>query len=133
MKLAYANDIVLKFSVAKRVSSLGVEERYPVPLRRVSLESSDPLTPSLHHEVCIRLALKWINETMEPSVLVPTMIVFSRLQSIPITASTLPAQQERTAALRTARKYMDSILADIQVNKSFILDVATRHTFQGHS
>lgn len=52
-----------------------------------------------------------MKDTMAPGGLVPTLMAFEALFSLPLMATTYPMQAERMDALRTAREEMASLVA----------------------
>lgn len=71
--------------------------------------------PLLHPESCLRLILKGMNDTMGPSSLIPMMLLFGAILSLPITSDNYPIQAERVTALRSAREEMATVVADSRI------------------
>lgn len=61
---------------------------------------SEEIHPTLHPEVCLRLAIEGLNDTMTRDGFVPIILAFRLLPSMPILSSPLTAQQVLMAALR---------------------------------
>lgn len=55
------------------------------------------------------MSLKKMYDTMDPDRLVPTLLAFSSLPNIPITATDVCTQRESMAALKTAREEMSTL------------------------
>lgn len=84
---------VLRYRVPQ---SIGGGERYHQPLRSIfSVVPHDH--PQFHPEVALRMCLKAMNDTMGPDALVPTLLVFGLLLTLPTTATPLASQQQRMA------------------------------------
>lgn len=64
------------------------------------------------------MAVKGMNDTMGPDGLVPTLLVFGSLRTLPITASDLPTQRTRMAALRTGREEMATLVAAQHISRA---------------
>lgn len=80
--LAEYSGTTLQLSGTESHNSLGVVERYNMPLRRVfSVIRRD--NPQLHPEIALHRDLKGINDTMGPDGLVETLLVFGTFPTIP--------------------------------------------------
>ncbi len=108
--------ITLQFSGIEAQNSIGVGERYHAPLRRVFLKIRQQY-PRLESEVCLRLALKACNDALGPNGLVPTLLVYGSLPSLPIPLQTDMDQKYRMEALATARAEMETIVAAQRIQK----------------
>lgn len=66
-------------------------------------------------EVILRHSVKAINDAMVPEGLVPSLLVFETVSTIPITESERPKQAELLAAMANAREEMVKISAEIRI------------------
>lgn len=82
----------------ERHKSIGVGERYHEPLRQVFdkvLTDHRTIDP----EIGLRLAVKALNDTTGPDVIVPSLLVIGSLPSSPAVNMEVPAQKQRMEAL----------------------------------
>jgi len=109
--------IKLKLSGVESHNSIGSGERYHAPLRRLYNKIRFSI-PNLEMQLCLRLALKAMNDTMNPEGLVPSLLVFGVLPRFPAVNTQLPNQVERMRALEVARAEMESITAELRLRKA---------------
>ena len=91
-------EIRLIYSGVGSHNSMGTGERYHDPLRRIyqKIRFSEP---DIALELTLRLAVKAMNDTMNPEGLVPSLLVFSVLPRFPAFNRTLPNQEQRMRAV----------------------------------
>lgn len=92
-RTAASNGISLQFSGIESHNYLSAGERYHVSLRRLFSILRLP-HPRLHPEVCLPRSLNGMNDTMGPSGLVPTFLVFGSLPSFPVSSTDYPIHRE---------------------------------------
>lgn len=102
--------MTLQFYGIESHNYLGARELYLAPLFRV-FSVLRRCHPSLQPERCLCLSLKWMNEMMGPSGLVPTLLEFWALPCMAVTSVTYLLEHERIRALRSAREEMAVIIA----------------------
>ena len=68
--------------------------------------------------IVLKLAIKAMNDTMDPEGLVPSYLLFSCTPRFPSTESTLPTQQQRMDAMQAARREMAIITAELRIQKT---------------
>lgn len=98
----------LQFSGVESHNSIGVGGKYHDPLRRVFKNFIDDV-PLMEKETALRLTLKWCNDKHGPNGLVPTLLVFGTMPTLPIPNSKSLRQKERMAALKTSKDEMERI------------------------
>lgn len=64
------------------------------------------------------MSIKATNDTMGPNGLVPTLLVFGVLPKCPGPNATNSCQMERFEELRLSRSEMESIVAEIRINRA---------------
>lgn len=97
-KLGQQKGIRLQFSGVESHNSIDSKEGYHQTLCRLfSVVRQAHL--QLHPEVAQRMALNGINDAMGPRGLVPNLLVFGVLPTVPITATDRPSQKEVLQAL----------------------------------
>ena len=127
--------------VLKAHNSLGPGERYHEPLRRIyqKIRYSEPginiqlallLAVNLTARSNASLALKAINDTMNPEGLVPSLLVFGVLPRFPPFNTELPGQAppvlvtqcppDRMRALQMARAEMETISAELSLQRALV-------------
>lgn len=116
-KLSNETGISLQLSGVESHHSLGKGERYHAPLRRIYLKIRSE-TPSLPHNLVVRLAVKAMNDSMGPEGLVPSLLVFGIMPRFPSTNSRLPGHRERMEAIRIANAEMATITAEMRIRQA---------------
>ena len=80
-ELSALHDVQLEQSGVQSHHSLGIGERYPKPLRhtyrKLKLDH-----PSMQRQVLLALAVKAMNDTLEPEDFVPSSLVFGEFPSL---------------------------------------------------
>lgn len=109
-------------------NSIGDGERYHDPLRRIyqKIRFSEP---GLELELVMRLAVKAMNDTMNPEGLVPSLLVFGVLPRFPPMSSELPRQQEIMRALEVARAEMETISNELRLRTALLSRLPNAATF----
>jgi hypothetical protein len=114
-ELAGENGIEMQLNRVQAHNALGIGESYHAPLRRI-VNKIDCSTPGMATETALKLAFKTMNDTMGPSGLVSSYLVFGSLPRFPASATSHPDQETRFAALQAARLEMESIVAGLRVD-----------------
>jgi len=83
--------IKLKLSAVESHDSVGSGECYHAPLRLL-YNKIHFSSPNLGIQFCFRLALKAMNNNMNPEGLVPSLLVFGVLSRFPVVNTQLPTQ-----------------------------------------
>lgn len=86
--------------------------------------------PTVHPEEASRMALKGTKDTMHPDGLLPTLLVFLTLMTLPFSSTELPTQRERLAALKTSRKEIATVISAERISTalSYRQSTATRYS-----
>lgn len=100
--IAEAHGIHLQFSGVEAQNAIGEGERYHIPLRRVFRISLDRY-PSLDPEVTLRYTVKALNDTMGPEGMIPSILVFGTLPTLPTGDNNNGDQAQRMGVIETAR------------------------------
>lgn len=79
----------------------------------------------------MRLASKGMNDTIRPERLVPSLLVFVVILSLPVINKPLPTQTERVAAMPLARSEVGTVTAELRISMAiqFKLPHATHLDF----
>lgn len=72
----------------------------------------------LGERLALRLSIKAMNDTMDPEGLVPSLLVFGVVLSIPVINKTLPEERDRMAALSMARTDMATVTAELRISQA---------------
>jgi len=94
--------IELSLSGVESHNSLGCGERYHAPLRRI-FEKIKYAEPNIESRLALRLAIKAMNDTMNPEGLVPSLLVFGVYPRFPAVSTPLPSHKARMKALQLAQ------------------------------
>lgn len=126
-----AQGIEVQISGMDSHNSIGAEERYHQPLRRI-LRVLRTIHSNVDPEVLLRYAIKGINDTIGPEGLVSLLLLFGVVPTFPNVSSELPAQRERLASLDAARKEMETITAELRIETALRakLPPSTRYLIQ---
>lgn len=119
------NGIVLQFSGIESLKSLSAGERYHTPLRGIFWVLM-VRHPTLHLEMCLRVNLKGINDTMGSSGLIHTMLSFGALPSLEVSSTAYPMQVERMRALQTAREELYGLVAKARIAEALSFKLPQR-------
>ena len=122
------NGVDLQFSGIESHNAIGQGERYHHTLRRIfNIVTKEH--PSISDKHILRLSIKAINDTIGPNGLVPSLLVFGVLPSLPSPNSRSSEQQERFQALRAAKAEMETIIAESRIRRALHskLPPATRY------
>jgi hypothetical protein len=96
--------VSIQLSPVESHNSFGQNERPHSPLRRCYLKIKNDV-PSLPADLCLRVAVKVMNDTVGQNGLVPTLLVFGTIPQLPLMQGTLSpysGQDQRDLALRSA-------------------------------
>lgn len=104
------------FSGIDANNSIGHGERYNHTLRHI-LNIVQQVQPELDNNSQIGISIKVINETMEPNVLVLSLLVFGTNPSFPSPCRDRPTQAERFQALILTRAEMETILEENHIKR----------------
>lgn len=113
---ATAAGIILRTSWVESHNSLALGKRYHAPLRQL-FNKVRHAEPSIAPDMALRIAHKYLNETMGPNMLVPTLLVYGMLPRMPAATSDLPDQHDRMRALEVFHREMETIVAQLRVNQ----------------
>jgi transposase InsO family protein len=105
-ELAGENGIVMQLSGVQAHNALGIGERYHAPLRRI-VNKIDCSTPGMAKETVLKLAVKTMNDTMGPSGLVPSYLVFGSLPRFPARTKKPDLQHCKQLALKWKVSWRD--------------------------
>lgn len=128
-QIASSAGINIDLSGIESHNSLGAGEKYHDPLRKIYLKIRLS-HPSIRPDVCLSLAVKAMNDTMNSNGLVPSLLVFGVLPRFPTTNSKIPAQQERMNALQLARREMETIVSKQRIHKAISSNVPFSATYE---
>lgn len=108
--------VIQKQSPTESHNSLGPGERYHAPLRKIYTKIRIEY-PSLSRITTLSLAVHALNNTAGPDGLIPTLLVFGTIPKLPIgnLETMQPTQRDHFAALKSARKEMETIVANQRV------------------
>lgn len=109
--------IYLHFSRVESYNSIGVEERHHGPLLRVFRKVKED-HPRLDYHTTLRLAIKGCNDTLGPHGLIPTMLVFGSMSSLPIGNSKQSKKYERIKDLQTTRTEMEQYTVEQRIRRA---------------
>jgi hypothetical protein len=126
-ELTDATGIELILSGVESHNSIGPGERYHGPLRRIFQKVRYDY-PNLNPDISLRLAVKAMNDTMNPEGLVPSYLVFGILPRFPASKSKLPSQMDRMKALEAARAEMETITSELRVRRALSANIPTAST-----
>lgn len=110
----------LQLSGVESHNSIGSEERYHDPLRRVFNKITSE-SPKLDREIALRLYLKAINENCGPDGFVPSFLIFGVRPRFPNVKYPLPTKSERMNAIHKARLEMETTVSQLRIRKSFFI------------
>lgn len=97
---------------------MGVVERYHAPLQRIFLVIKRS-HPALNPRLALRLVIKGTNDTTGPEGLVPSLLVFGAIPSLPDINKLLSSQREGIAAIDLARAEMETITSELLISQGF--------------
>lgn len=117
MQLCAEAGIDVDLSGIESHNAIGVGERYHAPLRRIFNRVREN-SPALDAEICLKIATKAMNDTMNPEGLVPSLLVFGTLPRFPPSSTSLPTHNNRMQAMATARIEMTNITAKLRVQQA---------------
>ena len=100
-------------------NSLGVRERYHAPLRRI-YEKISFNNESMDPTLVLKIAVKEMNDTMNPEGLVPSLLVFGIPTRFPGVNTISPDQHERKQALALARYEMEIISNELRLQTALL-------------
>lgn len=112
--LAHSAGITLVNSGVESHNALGSGERYHAFLRNV-YRRVHAEHPGLDKESMLAMAVAAVNQTAGTGGLTPTLLVFGVIPRMPVAPIRVPSQQDRSAALITARKEMAAQVARTRV------------------
>ena len=115
--------IRLIYSGVESHNSIEAGERYHDPLLRIyqKIRFSEP---DIALDLTLRLAVKAMNETMNPEGLVPSLLVFGALPRFPAFNTTLPNQEQRMRALQIARSEMETVSSELRLRRALLSRVS---------
>lgn len=87
--LAELNGIDLQLSLVGAQNTIGTEEQYHSPLRRICLAIRESYQ-HLGEKLALCLPIKALNDTKGPEGLVPTLLIFGVIPSLPVINKPLP-------------------------------------------
>ncbi len=108
---------IVQTSGVESHNSIGSAERYHGPLRRTFNEIKHE-NQKLNRKIALRIAVKAMNDTLEPNGLVPSYLVFGCVPRFPAVDSKLPNQQSRMDALSLVRQEVAIIVSEMRVQKA---------------
>lgn len=109
-RVATFGTVLKKTSGIESHNSLGLGERYHVPLRHIYTKIGTA-QPYNGQELVLRLACKVMNDTAGPDGIVPTELVFEKHARLPLPATHVYLDQsERIQVLRLARAEYEAIV-----------------------
>jgi hypothetical protein len=122
--------ITLRISGIEAHNSLGIGERLHGPLRRI-YRKVKMTHPDIERNLCLKLTVKSMNDTVGEDGLVPSLLVFGINPRHPVMSTDLPTQKERMDVLATANSEMNSIIAErrIQTALQKAIPAASLNTF----
>lgn len=74
--------------------------------------------PSLIPEMAQRIAQTFLNDTMGPNGIVPTLLVYGMRRRFPVADSDFAYQQARMRTLAVARRDMETIFAQLRITRA---------------
>lgn len=95
-------------------NAIGVEKMYHAPLQGILLVLSRSQAP-LGNWISLLLAMKAMNDAMEPKELFPSLFLFGVMPSLPVINEPFPEQKDRMAALSRAWAGMETVVAEIHI------------------
>lgn len=107
------NETELQLSAVEAHNAIGVGERYHAPPRRIYLAVRNSY-PKLRERLGLCLSIKSMNDTMGPEGLVPSLLLFVVIPSLPVINKQLPEPSEkrdRMAVVSITRAEMSTITA----------------------
>ena len=113
-ELTDATGIQLILSGVESHNSIGPGERYHAPLRRIYQKIRYDF-PNLNSNITLRIAVKAMNDTMNPEGLVPSYLVFGIIPRLTDFCTELPTQSDRLNAIEVARSEMERIISEIRL------------------
>lgn len=118
-ELTEMTGIQLCLSGVESHNSIGSGERYHAPLRRIyqKIRYSEA---DIQPELALRLAVKAMNDTMNPEGLVPSLLVFGVLPRFPALHTQLPNHEERMRALKVAQMEMETITSELRLRQALL-------------
>jgi hypothetical protein len=125
--LTDATGIELVLSGVERLNSIGPGERDHGPLRTI-FQKARYEYPNINPDVSLRLAVKALNDTMNPEGLVPSYLVFGILPRFPALNSELPTQVDKMKKLESARAEMETITSELRVRRALSANITTAST-----
>lgn len=113
---------------SRAITQLVLGKRYHAPLQRIFRVIRSQY-PKLDPEIALRLAVKAANDTMGPHGYVPSRLIYGIEPAFPVVNSSLPAQNERMAAIETGKREMATITAENRIKQALRskLPPATRY------
>ena len=109
--------IDLQLSGIEDHHSLGAGEQQHYPLRNICGKIRMEY-PRLDKRLILRLAVKAMNDTLGPSGLVPSLLVFGSISRIPNVNAKHPDQQERLRAMTLARQEYDQWVCQERIRRA---------------
>lgn len=112
-------------------NSLGTGERYHEPFRRV-LQKIRYSGPDVNAEHALRLAVKAMNDTMNPEGHVPSLLVSGVPLCFSAMNSQLPNQEDRMRAMQVAKTEMETIASELRLCTALLskLPIISNHNLQ---
>lgn len=104
--VSVAHGIDLRFSGVEAHNSIGPEEMYQDPLRRI-YRAARHRYPSPHPQILLRYVVKSINDSMGPEGIVPLLLVYVTMPTFPLTIKDLPGQEDLMASMRWVREEVE--------------------------
>jgi hypothetical protein len=122
--------ITLRISGIEVHNFLGIGERLHGPLRRM-YRKGKMTHPDIERNLCLKLTVKSVNDTIVEDGLVPSLPVFGINPRHPVMGTDLPTQKERLDVLATTNSEMNSIIAErrIQTALQKAIPAASLNTF----
>lgn len=65
--------------------------------------------PTTEPKIILKYAMKWLNDTMGPNVLVTSLLVSGTIPTLSMENKDFPVQEEQTTSLKTARDVIGKI------------------------
>lgn len=91
--------------------SISKGEKYHDPLRKIFLKNKSEFS-KIDNDTILKLTVKAMNDTMGPTGLVPSLLVFGMLPRFPAVQTNLPNQCDGMHALLMAKTEMEGIVAE---------------------
>jgi hypothetical protein len=108
---------VTKYILVEAHYSIGIVERYHIPLRR-AYEIITKELPQTTKQYILQMAVKAVNDTAGPDGLVPTLLVFGTFPRMSIKDTTTTTVVERGKAIRKAMKEVAELHAKRHVTEA---------------